>query len=80
MGTGSQSKVRFYFDGKEIIPGEVPNFTVTDDCEKRRNSLLDFNKVSFNIKLNWWNRMKLKYFLWKVFRGKKKLILRAKSL
>lgn len=67
MGTGNQSKFRFYFDGKEITPGEVPTFTVTDDCGEKGNSPFDFNEVSFTIKLNWWNRLKLKYFLWKLF-------------
>lgn len=71
MGTGIQRKVRFYFDGKEITPEEMPTFTVTDECSETENNPLDFNKLSFSIKLNWWNRLKLKYFLWKLFRGKK---------
>lgn len=80
MGTGEQSKVRFYFEGDEIIPSELPTFTVHNDREEIGNRPLDFNELSFTIKLNWWNRLKFKYYQWKMFRGKKKLILRAKSL
>lgn len=69
MGPQNERKVTLFFDGQEI--GDVfPEITLSPGSENDE-APLDMNGITVTIKLNWWNRLKMRYFLWKIFRRKK---------
>lgn len=67
MGPKSKQEIKLFFDGQEI--GHIiPTITVSDDCGIKDNNPFDLNEISVTLRLNWWNRLKVKYYLWKIFR------------